>query len=227
MYNDPTGMFAYIAGIGIGYNIVYTLYMTYFNTFMRVIGEQAYRSLGQAGGIDLSNRDFVIGEVTNVLLSALSLFIGIGRDLGAITPIVAVRYKIVGVALGVINRGSIDWRSDTITSFRIWLSYQNYSGASNVLGVFNDILTTVRNFNNMMIPLTALMSVYYSGSIGVKLYSLLIRAFTSEDQGDHRAVLTEITAMSELGMLDMIRDQIPDIFAAVTVALARYEQLNR
>ena len=70
------------------------------------------------------------------------------------------------------------------------------------------------------------MAVYYSGSIGVQVYRLLMTLVTSDDDNIVRKAQADLYAMEQLGMLDIIQDRIPEILVAVVVSLFRMDDLN-
>ena len=88
------------------------------------------------------------------------------------------------------------------------------SGISNIIKLAN-------NTRKSIDAMRALMSVYYSGSIGVQLYRILMIVDTSKDMNEIRAAKTEFDAMVQMGMLYSIREYISGIIGAVMASLGR------
>jgi hypothetical protein len=167
---------------------------------------------------------------TKLFLSALSTLRGWADTHGGLGPIGKGVTRWIKVALLVAkawNGGLSPKNGWDIASFFASMLNALYSFlppnirnllgdvGGNVIKSIDNVLSLIKTAYSAYESINALGYLYASGSIGMLYAKNLVGTF-SDQQGIAEAAYSELLAMYEMGLMDIIRDMLPGITAAVT-----------
>lgn len=153
--------------------------MNYLNSMFNLITEISYQGLGNAAGVNLANPNAGRQAALDGFLNCFDFVLGVGEEMadgGGRRFFLAA--NVISILVGVWNGGTLDAPTVSTAALNLLGAVASFIGSAdwipNVAGGLADIITTAVNFNNMRNALNALMTVYYSGSIGVQVFRSLM-----------------------------------------------------
>ncbi|MDR0380502.1 MAG: S-layer homology domain-containing protein [Oscillospiraceae bacterium] len=222
MYNDPTGQFIGMAMSSISMSTIINIQTTYYSYMFRLLEMSADHALKTAVGRDpglpvpLQFLNMWIEDIGSSLVSTIVEMGTTDNSFGGETTRLVVGFLLGGLpedGLDLLGMGVsfVDW-FDKLSGNRINDAFERLLGVN--LGSISSILGTIGDFNNAMVKLRALATIYGAGSPGI----LFVRTLNALIEGESGAV-EEFAVYIKYGIFDSIRHMTGDLIAAYFVSL--------